>query len=89
MDRRRTIDKIWIHEFHVFDDEYTQGQEDTVPRILVICGTQAQAMQWAKAKPILQFDLAFKMVQGDINLFSISGYDEHDKRKLLICTTYV
>jgi hypothetical protein len=36
----------------------------------------------------IEIDLSFKMVQGKINLFSISGWDEDAKRMYSICLAY-
>ena len=55
---------------------------------LIICCTYAQAKAFRHVRHV-QMDLAFKLVRGKTNVFSVNSWDEQARRKdiLSICAT--
>ncbi|KAN0068226.1 hypothetical protein V8E54_013796, partial [Elaphomyces granulatus] len=76
-DQLRSCDEHWIRKIHSFDDEH----------LLIICFTYGQAK--AFTKECLEMDLAFKMVQGKTNVFSISGWNNDTKRINVYCYAFL
>lgn len=79
MDQRRPVDEQWIR--------YVGSIEDEDEHMLIICCTHAQAKAFQDAQCI-QMDLSFKMIQGKVNLFSITGWNEEARRMYLILTLF-
>jgi hypothetical protein len=66
-DQSKSNDEQWIREVYFFDDEKEH--------YLIICCTYEQAKLFQTVRH-LEMDLAFKMVQGKTNVFSISAWNE-------------
>jgi len=77
-DRLRDSDDQWIRKIHFFDEAH----------FLIICCTYAQAKAFIQVQ-CAQMDLAFKMIQGSTNVFSICSWNEDVKRKCNMCFAYV
>ena len=71
LDSLRDDKEQWIRAIEFLDEEH----------FCVICCTYAQAKAFQHAQ-CLEMDLAFKMVQGKTNLFSIEDWCEETKREL-------
>ncbi|KAL2043699.1 hypothetical protein ABVK25_012521, partial [Lepraria finkii] len=67
-DRTRDDKEQWIRSVTFFDDEH----------YLIICCTYAQAKAFLKVE-CMEMDLAFKMVQGKINVFSLEDWNADTK----------
>lgn len=76
-DRLKPNTEQWIRSVQWLDDEH----------YLIICCTYAQAKAFMKVQCV-EMDLAFKMVQGTTNLFSIAGWNEKTQRILIIRYVY-
>jgi hypothetical protein len=72
----------WIRSIYSFDITETVNNY-----FIIVCCTFKQAQALVKAKA-LEMDLSFKMVAGNVNLFSISGWDDDARCKSSICSTY-
>jgi hypothetical protein len=62
----------WIREVYFFDESHEH--------YLILCCTYEQAMLFMHVQHV-QMDLAFKMVQGKTNVFSLSDWNEDAQRK--------
>jgi hypothetical protein len=65
----------WIRNIHFLDEAATQ--------YIILCCTDAQANFFQEAE-FIQIDLSFKMVHGNTNVFSISGWSEEHQGKFSI-----
>lgn len=68
---QKKSDDHWIRDVYFFDS--------TQQKYLVLCCTDAQAKAFQQAE-FLQMDMSFKMVQGNVNVFSISGWNPQTQR---------
>jgi hypothetical protein len=68
----KSCDDQWIREVHFFDEDHEH--------YLIICCTYEQAKLFQDVRHI-EMDLAFKMVQGKTNVFTMSGWNERAGRK--------
>lgn len=71
-DLTKNVDDQWIREVYFFDREH----------YLIICCTFEQAKLFQSVRHI-EIDLAFKMVQGQTKVFTISGWNERVNSKFL------
>jgi hypothetical protein len=78
VDRHKSNEEQWIREIYYLDRQH----------YMVICCTFKQAKAFMATRH-LEIDLSFKMVQGNVNLFTIAGYDEDAKRRCSIWYTYI
>ena len=72
LDLTRSNDDQWIREVHFLDEDKTQ--------FLIICCTYEQAKLFLEVRH-LEMDVAFKMVQGKTNVFSISSWNPQSQSK--------
>lgn len=70
-DCRKPKDEQWIREIYFFDENHEH--------FLVICLTYAQAKAFQTAHYI-EMDLAFKMIAGKINVFTIAAWSDEGNR---------
>lgn len=81
--REYTIDRYLDHESQWIRDFYWI---DSIHYIIICCTIkQAKAFQ---QQHHFEIDLSFKMIQGDVNLFSIVSWDDDANCKFSICYTY-
>ena len=73
-DLTKHVDDQWIREVYFFDENREH--------YLIICCTYEQAKLFQRVRH-LEMDLAFKMVQGNTKLFTISGWNEQANSKIL------
>ncbi|OJD12483.1 hypothetical protein ACJ73_09344, partial [Blastomyces percursus] len=71
-DKRRNPDEQWIQDVHFYS-------QDT---FRIICFTYEQAKLFTSAQCI-EMDLAFKMIKGSVNVFSITGWSEIENTTLI------
>jgi hypothetical protein len=69
-DLTKNVDDQWIREVYFFDENREH--------YLILCCTYEQAKLFQSVRH-LEMDLAFKMVQGQTKVFSISGWNEQAK----------
>jgi hypothetical protein len=77
-DQTRSLTDQWIRKVIRLDSD---------EHFLIICCTSAQAKAFAEARCV-EIDLAYKMVAGKTNVFTIVGWDEVAKRKLKTCKAF-
>jgi hypothetical protein len=84
------VEREYSIERHLPNDErwIRMIKRLNLEHFIIVCCTFQQAKAFAQATAI-EIDLSFKMVAGNINLFSISGWDDDAKRKLNICPAYI
>lgn len=73
-DLTKHVDDQWIREVYFFDENREH--------YLIICCTYEQAKLFQSVRH-LEMDLAFKMVQGITKVFTISGWNEQAKSKII------
>ena len=65
------------------------GQIGSNPdKFYVVCCTYAQAIAFHRMRAV-QMDLSFKMVAGKVNTFTIVGWNENTKSKILPYTRFI
>ncbi|KAJ6002324.1 hypothetical protein N7522_007551 [Penicillium canescens] len=70
-DQAKEVDEQWIRDVYFFDEQRQH--------FLVICCTYAQAKLFQSVRYI-EMDLAFKMVAGKTNVFTIASWNEEGNR---------
>ncbi|KAI9751102.1 MAG: hypothetical protein M1835_001264, partial [Candelina submexicana] len=79
-DKLRPYETRWIRSI-TFLDESRQ-------KFIIVCCTYAQAKAFLN-QACLEMDLAFKMVQGKTNVYSISGWNEDVQRINVYCYAWI
>ena len=79
-DELRPEEQQWIRYIGYFDDTSDE-------HFFIVCCTHAQALEFQKVRAI-EMDLSFKAVVGNMNLFSLVGWNEDTMSACLVCIEY-